>query len=115
MSQFFTWDALVTYSGAALFTGFVVQLIKGWIDDYLRKIPTALVAYAVALVTLVLAVGATEGFTWQNTALAAFNAVIVAAASSGGHAYVSRATGSANTKDNGGTTDDGEQTGDTKP
>ena len=80
----FTWEQLATIAGATLATLLVVQLLKLPIDK-VWKIPTRLVAYAIALVVMILATHFTAGLTPQNTILAAVNAVIVALAAMGSY------------------------------
>lgn len=78
----FSWEQLVTIAGATLATLLVVQLLKLPLDK-VWKIPTRLVAYAIALVIMILATYFTTGLTWDNSILAAVNAVIVALAAMG--------------------------------
>ena len=80
----FTWEQLATIAGATLATLLVVQLLKLPIDK-VWKIPTRLVAYAIALVVMILATHFTAGLTPQNAILAAVNAVIVALAAMGSY------------------------------
>ena len=51
----------------------------------IKHIPTQLWSYLLALVTLVLAMAFTSGFSLQGAALAAFNAAIVSLAANGGY------------------------------
>lgn len=80
----FSWEQLATIAGATLATLLVVQLLKLPIDK-VWKIPTRIVAYVIALVIMILATHFTVGLTWNNTILAAVNAVIVALAAMGAY------------------------------
>lgn len=80
----FSWEQLATIAGATLATLLVVQLLKLPIDK-IWKIPTRIVAYAIALVVMLLATHFTVGITWSNGILAAVNAVIVALAAMGSY------------------------------
>ena len=76
------WNQLMTIGGATMFTLLVVQLLKLPIDK-IWKIPTRIVAYVIALITMLLATWFTTGLTLSNALLAAVNAVIVALAAMG--------------------------------
>lgn len=76
------WNQLMTIGGATMFTLLVVQLLKLPLDK-VWKIPTRIVAYAIALITMLLATWFTTGLTLSNALLAAVNAVIVALAAMG--------------------------------
>ena len=80
----FSWEQLATIAGATLATLLVVQLLKLPIDK-IWKIPTRIVAYAIALIVMLLATHFTVGITWSNGILAAVNAVIVALAAMGSY------------------------------
>ena len=88
MTEFFTWQGLVTYSAAALATAMITQLIKefGIID----RIPTRLVSYLAALLILAVSTVATEGFDWPKLALTVLNAMVVALASNGAYDAVNQ-------------------------
>ena len=89
MEEFFTWQTLATFAGAAAATGLITQLIKDW----LSKVPTQIVSYAVALVILLAATAATAGLgaDWSVWALVPFNAVIVSVSANGAYSAVLRA------------------------
>lgn len=76
---FFTWDVLLTLTGATLATTVIVQFIKLPADKVFGHIPTWVVVYIIALGLMLLAqLFAGDGLTLQSGALAALNAVIVA-------------------------------------
>ena len=81
MNNFFTWEILMTYSGATLAATLVTQFVKDL--PFVTKLPTRLVSYIAALVIMVSATLFTEGFTWGSAVMACINAVVVALASNG--------------------------------
>lgn len=94
--EFFDWNMLNTYAGAAMAVAFIVELTKGL--PLIRRIPTQLWSYLVALATLLLAMTFTYGFTVEEASLAAFNAVLVSLASNGGYDVMQRVKGNAEIK-----------------
>lgn len=80
--QLFTWDALVTMSGASLFTFLFVQYTKKLIDRWIKGLPTDVYAVTIAFVALTLAQLATgaNAADWRLYPLALANAFLVAAA-----------------------------------
>lgn len=80
----FTWQYLATIAGAAAFTLLVVQFFKVPLDK-VWKIPTRLLAYIIALATMLVATGFTTGLDAQTAMLAAANAFIAALASYGAY------------------------------
>lgn len=90
MDQFFTWETLATLAGCAAATGIVTQLLK----DALKKIPTQLLSYIIALLILSAATAATGSASdWTGWAIVPLNAVIVSLSANGAFAAVKRATG----------------------
>lgn len=82
LPQTLTWEYLATTLGAAVFTLLVVQFIKEPLDQ-LVKLPTAFVAYVVALVTLLVATWMTKGMAVQELVLCLFNALLAATSAMG--------------------------------
>ena len=80
----FSWEQLATIAGATLATLLIVQLLKLPLDKVWR-LPTRIVAYAIALIILLLATMFTTGLTVENAALSVINAVIVALAAMGAY------------------------------
>ena len=80
----FSWEQLATIAGATLATLLIVQLLKLPLDK-VWKLPTRIVAYAIALIILLLATMFTTGLTVENAALSVINAVIVALAAMGAY------------------------------
>lgn len=73
----FTWQYLATITGAAAFTLLVVQFFKVPLDK-IWKIPTRLLAYIIALLTMIVATAFTTGLDVQTILLAAANAFLAA-------------------------------------
>lgn len=89
MDQFFTWETLATLAGCAAATSIVTQLVK----DALKKIPTQLVSYIIALLILTAATAATGSASdWTGWAIVPLNAVIVSLSANGAFAAVKRVT-----------------------
>ena len=80
----FTWEQLATIAGATLATLLIVQLLKLPLDK-VWKIPTRIIVYFIALITMVVATYFTQGLNWSNVGLAFFNAVIVALSAMGAY------------------------------
>ena len=93
--DFFDWNMLNTYAGAAMAVAYIVELTKGL--PLIRRIPTQLWSYLVALATLLLAQFFIHGFTMEEASLAVFNAVLVSLASNGGYDVMQRVTGGVGT------------------
>ncbi|MBQ1892467.1 MAG: hypothetical protein II155_00020 [Clostridia bacterium] len=81
MKDFFTWSTLMTYSGATLATTLMTQLIKE--IPFVKRIPSRLVSYIIAVVIMVLAALATKSFEWSGLVMAFINASAVALAANG--------------------------------
>ena len=79
---------LGSYAGAAAAVGVLTQISKE--IPGVKRIPTQLWSYILALLTLVLAMAFDAGFSAQGMVLALFNAAIVSLAANGGYSAVSR-------------------------
>lgn len=87
MNEFFTWTMLVTFAGATTATAILTQFLK----DALKKIPTQLVSYVIALVVLAVATAATHGASdWTGWALLPLNAVLVSLSANGSFTAIQR-------------------------
>ena len=76
--SFFSWANLATFSGAVAAVVFIVQFLKLPLDK-LKRVPTRAIVYVVSLGVLLLAqLYGGQGFSLENVALAALNAVLVA-------------------------------------
>lgn len=80
----FTWQYLASITGAAAFTLLVVQFFKVPLDK-VWKIPTRVLAYVIALITMIVAMAFTTGLDAQTVLLAAANAFIAALISYGAY------------------------------
>lgn len=86
--EFFDWNILGSFAGAALAVAVLTQLTKE--IPFVSRIPTQLWSYLLALVTLVLAQVFGAGFRADGLALALFNAALVSLSANGGYAAVNR-------------------------
>ena len=86
--EFFNWDMLGSCAGAALAVGALTQMTKGM--PGIRRLPTQLWSYLLALAILMLAMVFGSGFTAQGMALAVFNAAIVSLSANGGYCAIER-------------------------
>lgn len=81
--NFFTWDALMTCTGATLATTLFTQFFKNL--PLIKKLPTRIFSYIIALLVMLLSAAFTEGLTWSNAAISLINSVIVALAANGAY------------------------------
>lgn len=79
---------LGSYAGAAAAVGVLTQISKE--IPGVKRIPTQLWSYLLSMITLVLAMVFTSGFSAQGMVLAMFNAAIVSLAANGGYCAVTR-------------------------
>lgn len=82
MQEFFTWAMLGTYAGAVIATTLVTQLLKE--INPIKKIPTRIFSYFVALILLLAALFFTGEWSASNAVLCLLNAVVVSLAANGG-------------------------------
>lgn len=80
-TQPLTWEYLATVGGCSLIVLIIVQLTKKLLDK-LVKIPTAIYAYILAIVVLLLATAFTIGLTPSNAFLTLLNGWIVSSTAS---------------------------------
>ena len=83
MQEYFTWELIATYTGAILAVAVITQFIKGL--GFIKKIPTRVTAYVVAVVIMIAALFFTGTFTWSAFAITFVNAIVVALAANGTH------------------------------
>ena len=86
--EFVTWTTLATCAGALTMVLVITQLIKG--IGFLKKVPTQLLSYILALLVLYPAYLFTGQLNASNAVLILFNGVIVALAANGGFAALKR-------------------------
>lgn len=87
--EFFDWNLLGTCAGAATAVGIITEVTKD--IPFIRKIPTMVWSYAIALVVLMAAMFFGQGFSLEGVGLALLNAGVVSLASNGGYEAVQRA------------------------
>lgn len=80
----FSWEYLVTVTGAAAFTLLVAQFLKFPLDK-VWKIPTRILVYFIALAVMLVATAFTTGLNPQGVMLACSNAFIAALAAMGAY------------------------------
>ena len=80
----FSWDALLTMSGASAATLLIVQGTKRGVDR-LIKLPTALYAYIVAVLLMLLATHYTGNLNGSSVMLSMLNGYVVSSTAS--HTY----------------------------
>ena len=86
--EFFDWNMLESFAGAALAVSVLTQLTKS--APLIRRMPTQLWSYLLALGTLVLAQVFGEGFETGGAVLSLFNAALVSLVANGGYAMLLR-------------------------
>ena len=87
MHEFFSPDTLGTFSGCALVTGMITQLLK----NVLKKLPTQWLSFIIAL-TLLFIFTAADGFclAWKEWAALPINAALVSLSSNGAYSAAVR-------------------------
>lgn len=81
LQEFFTWNSLLTSSGATVATSVVTQLIKE--APLLKKTPTRLLSFGIALCILMLALIFDKSLSLGTAAISVINAAVVALAANG--------------------------------
>ena len=88
---FFDWSYLATFAGCLLAVGIFTELIKN--IGFIKKIPTQIFSWVLALIVLVLAQAFTTGITAESAILAVVNSAVVSLAANGGYEALNRLTG----------------------
>ena len=86
--ELFNWSLLGSYAGAVFAVAVLTQITKG--IPIVKRIPTQLWSYVLALVTLLVTAAVGPGLTAQGAVLALINAALVSLSSNGGYAAVTR-------------------------
>lgn len=81
MEGYFTWQTLITYSGATLATTLLTQFVKD-VKPF-KLLPTRILSYFIALAIITASALAVHGADWRELAMAVINAAVVALASNG--------------------------------
>ena len=92
-AEFFRWDDLGTYAGAAALVALITQLTKEL--PYIAKIPTQVWSYILAVLVLIASQVFTGSLSASSAALALANGVLVSLASNGGYSLITRVKGAA--------------------
>lgn len=88
---FFDWSYLATFAGCLLAVGIFTELLKN--IGFIKKIPTQIFSWVLALIVLVLAQVFTTGITAESAILAVVNSAVVSLAANGGYEALNRLTG----------------------
>ena len=86
--ELFNWNLLGSYAGSVFAVAVLTQITKG--IPFIKRIPTQLWSYALALATLLVTAAFGSGLTSQGAVLALINAALVSLSSNGGYAAVTR-------------------------
>ena len=93
--EFFDWSILGTLAGAVAAVAVITEITKGLPGVKLRllgvkRIPTQIWSYVLALIVLICAQAFTAGLTASSAVLALVNAAMVSLAANGGYEAISR-------------------------
>lgn len=88
---FFDWSYLATFAGCLLAVGIFTELLKN--IGFIKKIPTQIFSWVLALIVLVLAQVFTTGITAESAILTVVNSAVVSLAANGGYEALNRLTG----------------------
>lgn len=88
---FFDWSYLATFAGCLLAVGIFTELLKN--IGFIKKIPTQIFSWVLALIVLVLAQAFTTGITAESAILAVVNSAVISLAANGGYEALNRLTG----------------------
>mgnify|MGYP006932494467 CR=1 FL=1 len=88
MDTYFSWEFLTTISGCSLAVALITQFIKEL--PIIKRIPTQVVSWIIALIILIAASYFTDDLTIKNTVLIPFNAIITALSSNGMYSAVKK-------------------------
>ena len=86
--EFFDWSILGTLAGAVAAVAVITEITKSL--PGIKKIPTQIWSYALALAVLICAQAFTAGLTASSAVLALVNAAMVSLAANGGYEAISR-------------------------
>ena len=92
--EFFDWNILGTMAGAMFAVAILTEITKN--IPGIKKIPTQLWSYALAVVVLIVSHAALGTLTLQEVGLAVINAAMVSLAANGGYAALERIKDGAN-------------------
>lgn len=92
-NEFLTWDVLGSYAGSVLAVMLITQFTKGL--PYIKKVPTQIWSYALAVVILLAAHIFNGSLSASNAALSLVNGVLVSLSANGGYSLITRVKGAA--------------------
>ena len=95
--NFFDWNYLGSFTGALVAVTLLTEMIKAL--PVVKRIPTQLVSWVLALVVLVLAQLFTDTLDARNVVLGVLNAAMVSLAANGGYAALKRVMGGKDASD----------------
>ena len=98
MSNFLTWDVLLTFSGCIA----VTVILTEWLKKLLPKLPSQLASFVISFVILVIGHLATGTFAWGELPLNLINAVAVSLSANGGFDILQKAFGKKTVEGNNG-------------
>ncbi len=90
MQEFFTWESLLTCTGATLVTTLITQFFKDM--PIVKRLPTRVFSYIIAVAVMLTAMAFEGNFSFRNAVIALINAVVVALASNGAFDAVTNIT-----------------------
>lgn len=83
MDSFFTWEMLLSYSGATIATALLTQFVKE--VKPVSHVNARLLSYFIALALMEASIIASRGLRWDEMLMAVINAAVVALASNGAY------------------------------
>ena len=86
--EYLDWNILGSFAGAASAVGLITQITKN--IPGIKKMPTQLWSYILALAVLLLAQAFTVGLTLSGVAISLFNAALVSLSANGGYEAFSK-------------------------
>ena len=97
--EFFDWSTIGSYAGAVMAVGVITEIIKD--IPGIKKIPTQIMSYVLALIVLLASMLFSGGFAASGVGLAVFNAALVSLGANGGYAAIQRVKEATTTKQEG--------------
>lgn len=88
--SFFDWSYLATFAGCLVAVGVLTEITKGL--GFIKKIPTQLFSWGLAIIVLICAQLFTTGVTPESAVLAVLNSAVVSLAANGGYEAVTKIT-----------------------
>lgn len=86
--NFFDWTFLGSFAGALAAVVLITEMVKN--VAFLKKIPTQIVSWVLAVGVLILAQFFTDALTAESAVLALLNGAMVSLAANGGYAALKR-------------------------